>query len=752
MGVRGLDRVLRVALRPRSTAPSHVPLFLGAAPEGSAGLERSIDLARLVGLVLVFIGAASGQIQAPIALTIALVAALGVTSLYVALALRGPLASTQTTRLVISAGDVLIIALAQLVTIDRDPWTSPAASLLAIVVIALRLGRGGAIASASILSVIFITEAAYRDAVTGQETTVITMGSWMTLYFICALIMASTVRELGLLRQRQRLHLDRDVALLDAQSDLGEMLFVTDGDRILESNSALPRAVGRPLAGAPRLTELFDPSDVARIVARSRAGIKDHFEVALRGADGRRLDLEMAVKAVQRDGGRVIAVARDITERKRIERTLQDRALHDELTGLPGRALLRDRIARAIASAEGTGAAIIVLLLDIAHLRHVNDTLGFRAGDALIRSLGERLRACTDPSDTVARLGGDEFAVTLEGSGPRRSERAIAAVVRALEAPFTIEGSTIAVDVSIGVAQFPEHGSDADTLLQHAEFAMYEAKLAGTSSVTYAPTHGATAPSQLVVAEVRTALERDEIALFYQPQVRLSDGVCIGVEALARWQHARLGTLMPADFIPLIEGTTVWQPFSDRVLLKAMADRSSWPSEYRRLRLAVNVAGRDLFDPFLPAAVRAFLAGNERSLVIEVTERGLGSDPGVIRQTLDALASAGVAFSIDDFGTGASSLSHLVQLPVNEVKIDRSFVTGMHSDPKLRAIVSGTIQLAHALGATVVAEGVEDAVTWDLLAHIGCDAAQGFFIARPLPAGEIAGWLDSRKAPAAALN
>jgi diguanylate cyclase (GGDEF)-like protein len=735
-----------------SASSSHVPLFAGPAPEGAVALERSIVAARLVGIALVLIGVASGQVRAPLGVTLALLAALAGTSAFVALGLRAQAEATALRRIVISAGDIAIIALAQLLSIGRDPWTAPAASLLAVIVIAFRFGRGGALVSAATLAMIFIAEAAYRQTVAGLETTIETAGSWTTLYFICALIMSFMVRELALLREHQRVQRERDVALLDAQSDLGEMLFVTDGERILETNGALPRVVGRPLAPAMHLSEIFDPPDVARIAARSRVDNNDRFEVGLRASDGRR-ELEMAVKSVRQDGGRVIAVARDITERKRIELSLQEQSLRDPLTGLAARPLLRDRIERAITGVPGALPAVTVVMLDIARFRHLNDTLGFHAGDQLIRAVGQRLRECVLPSDTVARLSGDEFAVALEGAGHRRSERATAAIVRALERPFELEGSTIEVNVCFGIARFPEHGTDADTLLQHAEYAMYEAKLAGSRIATYAPTHGATAPSQLVVAEIRGALERDEIHLFYQPQVRLSDGVCVGVEALARWQHARLGMVMPADFVPVIEGTTVWRSFSDRVLLTAIADRAVWPADHRQMRLAVNLSGRDLFDPVLPAAVKAFLAGNERSLVVEVTERGLGSDPAPIRDTLNALCAQGVTFSIDDFGTGASSLSHLIQLPVSEVKIDRSFVSGMCGDPRRSAIVRGTIQLAHALGSTVVAEGVEDEATWDLLATMGCDSAQGFFIAAPTPPEQIVAWLTDRaRAGAATLN
>ena len=282
---------------------------------------------------------------------------------------------------------------------------------------------------------------------------------------------------------------------------------------------------------------------------------------------------------------------------------------------------------------------------------------------------------------------------------------------------------------------------------------MYEAKRAGVRSVTYAHDRMAPAPSQLVAAELQRAIAQGELVLYYQPQVPLRRGGPLGVEALVRWQHPRFGLLPPSDFVPLAEGTALCRPFSDHVMTTALHDRSTWPGPLRDLQLSVNLSRRDLLDPGLPSAIRAFLAGGEqrRPFVVEVTERVLVSDTALVQDTLTALAEIGVLFSIDDFGTAASSLEHLMRLPVAEVKIDRSFVAGAHDDPKRRAIVRATIDLAHALGARAVAEGVEDERTLELLVELGCDAAQGYYIAHPMPKDEVARWFaSSRWATAAA--
>jgi diguanylate cyclase (GGDEF)-like protein len=723
-------------------AEPHVALFGGAVPEHAEGLERAINVARVVGVGLLAIGILSGQAGSPLVLV--LIALIASQSAFVAWTLRGPARWSSRARTVSSVADVLAVGIALFMAADQEPWTHPAAPILSIIVVGLRSGRGGALLAATASAALLLGATAYRASLFGIPTAPATIGSWMTLYSLSALLMSGSLREIGLLRERQRRQHERDTALLDAQSDLGEMLLVTDGEHVLEMNDAARRSAVHVAGGRETfsLDDVFDGEDVARIKARADAGSPVPTEVRLRGRDGAPLELEVAAKSVRRDGGRYILIARDITERKRAEHALERQSLYDPLTALPNRVLVRDRIGQAIASAESDATTMSVLMLDIAHFRDVNEALGFAAGDDLLRAVAARLQACTLATDTVARLGGDEFAMVLHGARDR-CERAVDAITTTLQGSFALGGSNVAMDVSIGIARFPEHGADPETLLRHAEFAMYEAKLSGSRIATYAPEHGATAPSQLVAAEVRRAIEADELALFYQPQVAMADGGLVGLEALVRWRHPRLGLLPPSEFVPLIERTAMSRALSDHVLLRAIRDSASWEGALRDTSIAVNLSGRDLLDPALAATVRMFLGpgGRTRPLTVEVTERVLLADPALIRGTVMALGDLGVGFSIDDFGTGGSSLAHLVQLPVAELKIDGSFVAGMRADPKRRAVVRSTIELAHALGSHVVAEGIEDAETWALLTEMRCDAGQGYYIARPMPAEELTKWI-----------
>lgn len=738
----------RAATGSASRSPDRVPtpLFSTLIPDDRGSLERTINVARIVGVSLLAIAIVSGQVTSPLAPI--LLGIMAAQSAYVVYAFSRRSGVSPRASVVSSCGDVLVGTTAMFELATEDPWTAPATCFLVIIVVALRLGRGGAIFAAVASSIGLVAAAAYRGSTAGLPTTIETATSWITFYLIAALVMSGAVRELGLLRLRQGRQHERDVALLDAQSDLGEMLLVVAGNAVLETNEAVAQLTGRS-AGAESpldLHDLFAPEDVERIRAHVGEPRAERFEVKMPGPDGSPFDAEVAVKRVRRDAGRLIIIARDVSGRKRAERTVEYQSLYDPLTGLPNRALLMDRVRLALAAAERGNDTVTVLLLDVARFRQINDSLGFRAGDALLTTLAERLTTCLRSSDTVARVGGDEFAVVIAGS-QGAGDRAISAVKEAVERPAVVEGSTILLEVTMGIAHHPQDGADPATLLQHAEVAMYDAKLSGAQSATYAPDRMAPAPSQLVAAELQRAIAQRALVLFYQPQVPLRRGGPLGVEALVRWQHPRFGLLQPKDFVPLAEGTALCRPFSDHVMTTALHDRSTWTAPFRDLQLSVNLSRRDLLDPGLPEAVRAFLAGAERRrpFVVEVTERVLLSDTTLVHDTLTALADIGVLFSIDDFGTAASSLEHLMRLPVAEVKIDRSFVVGARDDPKRRAIVRATIDLAHALGARAVAEGVEDERTLELLTELGCDAAQGYHIARPMPAGEVAGWFAASR-------
>ncbi len=414
-------------------------------------------------------------------------------------------------------------------------------------------------------------------------------------------------------------------------------------------------------------------------------------------------------------------------------------AITDELTGLANRRLFYDRLNDAVAEEE----CLAVAMVDLDRFKELNDTLGHHAGDLLLAQLGPRLSAVVGDEGLVARLGGDEFALLLPGAGLARASEYGRRLGAALQAPFEIDGLEVVMDASIGAALFPQHGSDAEGLLQRADVAMYQAKQARTGFQAYDPGRDRHSRERLaLMAELRRALERDELILHYQPKVELATGRVVGVEALVRWQHPVHGLRGPGAFLPHAEHTALMRPLTLHVLKTALADLARWRADGLGLHVAVNLAVQNLLDLRTPAHVGELLAEyglHPSVLTLEVTESLMLHDPQRAGEVLRDLQEMGVGLALDDFGTGYSSLEHLKRLPVHELKIDKSFVMGMDRDPADRAIVSSTAGLGRALGLRVVAEGVESAASAAVLAAIGCDLAQGFHFSPPVPAEQLPG-------------
>ena len=440
----------------------------------------------------------------------------------------------------------------------------------------------------------------------------------------------------------------------------------------------------------------------------------------------------------------VIGASRSLTRKSADNAFL---ATHDGLTGLPNRALLRDRAERAIAASRRSGTHVALLLLDLDHFKDINDTLGHRYGDSLLKQIGPRLREQLRDSDTVARLGGDEFVVLLPEL--RTAEEAVVVakkIVTLLQLPFSIDGAAVDVGCSVGVASTPDQGDDFDELLQHTDVAMYVAKHDKLGVVVYASGLDSHSPTRLaLLGELRRAVDLPEqIVLHYQPKASLPSGAITGVEALVRWQHPQHGLLAPDSFIPLAERTGIIRPLTWCILRKALEENKRWESEGLLLRVAVNISARCLLDVDFPDEVVRLLTEigvPADRLELELTESAVMTDPEralVILQTLDA---SGVRLSIDDFGTGYSSMAYLKKLPVREIKIDRTFITSMNVDASDAAIVRSSLELARNLHLDVVAEGVETEEVWDQLTAFGCDSVQGFFLSRPLPPDELRTWL-----------
>jgi diguanylate cyclase (GGDEF)-like protein len=525
------------------------------------------------------------------------------------------------------------------------------------------------------------------------------------------------------------------------QLQLTLMLITAVGVLVFAAGSVFTaRHVTTPISALARAAEQLARGDYSQPLAPSRA----HDEI---GDLGRAFDhMRVSIAAHQAE--------------------IHDLAYRDRLTGLPNRAAFRDAVQRCIgeqsgvppvpvvAAAEGrTGARagqLAVLMFDLDRFKHVNDVLGYAFGDKLLQAVAERLlREGVRGGDTVARLSGDEFAVLLPGADATRADAIALRIAAALEQPLMLEDHTVDVRAGFGIACWPQHAADADALLSRAEVAMYAAKRQTVPTLVYSPAiDSGSAETLSLLSELRHALEHDELRVFLQPKICLADGALVGAEALVRWQHPVRGMLLPLHFVPFAEQTgfirqlTLW--VFDQVARQ-------WPALAAAglQRVSVNLSTRDLLDQDLPRRLDSILVAHgapAHAFCLELTESAIMDEPQRALATLDALAMAGFKLSIDDFGTGYSSLAYLKRLPVHELKIDKSFVMAMEHDADDAKIVRSTIDLAHNLGLSVVAEGIENAGVWQLLSDLRCDEGQGFHMSRPLPASELAAFAERWRA------
>lgn len=429
-------------------------------------------------------------------------------------------------------------------------------------------------------------------------------------------------------------------------------------------------------------------------------------------------------------------------------------AYQDQLTDLPNRVqfadLLKDAIAAARAVPRGT---CHILMMDLDRFQQVNDVLGHSFGDDLLRQVARRLAdQLRHPDAKVARLGGDEFAILLPGADLDEALAQAMRILRALEHPLSLQEQTVDLGAGIGIAGFPLHGQSSDELLSRAEVAMYTAKRKGSGVVVYDPAIDKTSQESLsLLSELRRALERDEFMLYLQPKLDLASGEVIGAEALVRWVHPEKGFIGPDNFIPFAETTGFVRMLTTCMLEKVARLCSELQTRGTYLKFSVNLSARDLMDQELPATFGAILNRymlSPTAICLEITESAIMDDPARAQNTLDRLSRMGFALGIDDFGTGYSSLAYLKSLPVDELKIDKSFVMKMEQDQDDAKIVRSTVDLGHNLGLRVVAEGVESEAVWFLLRQMGCDQGQGYFMGKPMPVDRFLEWLQSWRAPA----
>ena len=471
-------------------------------------------------------------------------------------------------------------------------------------------------------------------------------------------------------------------------------------------------------------------------------------EATAQRKDGSEFELELQLVPVE-DRGELthwVAFLRDVTESKNQIVMLRHQAMHDGLTDLPNRTMLFNRLDEGLERARSERTVFALLLMDLDRFKEVNDTFGHHFGDVLLKQVALRLQNQLASGDTVARLGGDEFAIILT-TVPDANAVAIAArrILTTLEQPFIVDGHVIGVGASIGIASYPEHGMDANTLMRRADAAMYAAKHASAGFTFHDEKAERHAPDELgLVVEMRTAMEHDEFELYFQPKRHLRSGLMTRAEVLIRWNHTTRGLLTPAAFIPTAERTGLIKPLTDWIFDRALRQMREWHDAGAPVHVAVNVSARSLQERSLPSKVAAVLDRwgiDARFLKIEITESSIMADPAHALAIMSELQEMGVRLSIDDFGTGYSSLTHLRELPVDEIKIDKSFVTPMLKNDADAAIVRSVIDLAHHLGKQVCAEGVEDEATFVKLKEWGCDLAQGYWISRPLPAAGLMQWL-----------
>jgi diguanylate cyclase (GGDEF)-like protein len=440
-------------------------------------------------------------------------------------------------------------------------------------------------------------------------------------------------------------------------------------------------------------------------------------------------------------------------KKEHAESLLGHQALHDMLTGLPNRSCFYDRTEQAMRQGARDGSNSAVMLFDLDRFKEINDTLGHKYGDRVLAEVGPRIHRILRDADTLARLGGDEFCVLLPRVEALSDALEVAErIIAALGEPLEIDGMVLGIEASCGIAMAPDDGNNADLLLQRADVAMYVAKGSNVNVVAYTDELNVNTPGRLtLLGDLRTAIAENQLLLHYQPKANLDTGEIQGVEALVRWQHPTLGLLPPGEFIPVAEHTGLIKPLTTWVLATALRQCRLWLDEahargWNELSMAINLSTRSLLDDGFPEEVSAAL---ERWNIpahlfeLEITESAIMTDPKRARRLLTDLAELGVLIAIDDFGTGYSSLAYLKDLPVNQLKIDQSFVQNMHRDLNDAIIVRSVVDLGHNLGLQIVAEGVEDHETWDQLAQLGCDDAQGYFLAKPMPAGELMAWLGT---------
>jgi diguanylate cyclase (GGDEF)-like protein/PAS domain S-box-containing protein len=508
-------------------------------------------------------------------------------------------------------------------------------------------------------------------------------------------------------------------------------------------------------SGRVSYADLTHSEDRERVRIETQAAVDERqpfqFTYRINTADGWERWVWEQGRGVYDENGTIQALEgfiADVTERRQAEEALAYQAQHDMLTDLPNRVWLRHELQESLRSAKHSALPVALLVMDVDHFKEVNDTFGHRWGDVVLQQVAQRLQASLSSRALLARLGADEFGVLLPRADTCEAPDVANLILRAFEAPFLLADQSVFLGASIGIAQFPEHGADAETLMRRADMAMYVAKSEGSGFVLYSADQDQDEHSRdrlTLMSELRKGLDTGQLVLHYQPIVDCALGRITSVEALVRWNHPERGLVPPDEFIPLAEQSGLIKPLTVQVLQMALRQCQIWAERSVDLTMCVNLSMRNLHDPHLPDLIERMLRDARvpaERLKLEITESTIMQDASRAMEVLDRLRRLGTAIAIDDFGTGYSSLAYLKRLPVDFLKIDKSFVRKLASDASDRAIVRSAVELGHNLGLRVVAEGVEDPASFQQLAALGCDLVQGYYMGRPVPAQALDHWLD----------
>ncbi|OGI40288.1 MAG: hypothetical protein A2V91_07095, partial [Candidatus Muproteobacteria bacterium RBG_16_64_10] len=539
--------------------------------------------------------------------------------------------------------------------------------------------------------------------------------------------------------------------ILDSSSN---EIYVFDAESLhfIQTNQGAQRNLGYSMEELKNLTPLdikpdFNRENFEALLAPLQRGEQEVLSLVTshRRKDGSLYPVEIRLQLSRAESPPVfVAIVQDITERRQAEERLSYLAYYDTLTGLPNRPRLLERLQQAMVDAERVNRLVAVMFLDLDRFKVINDTLGHHVGDALLKGVAKRLQACVRPGDVIARLGGDEFTVVLANVAHMDDVARVAhKILDSFVQPFRVDGRDLFTTTSIGITIFPFDVHDAEGLLKNADAAMYHAKESGRNVFKFFTSELNVRAERRLKLEtaLRQALARQEISVHYQPQVDLKSGRIVGMEALARWQHPELGQVPPIEFIPVAEDTGLILPIGAWVLREACRQIKAWhETGFAKLQVAVNISGKQLLQKDFPQQAQTILRETglaARYLDLELTESILMVDTGAAAAAMQALHALGISFSVDDFGTGYSSLAYLKRFPIDILKIDRSFVRDLATDPNDVAIVKTIIAMARALDMRVIAEGVETYEQLSFLRAQGCDGSQGYYCSKPLTADDF---------------